>query len=189
MLHTIGSVPADWTLVFTGHSLGGALALLTTTMAELQQWHRRPDATVTFGAPRIADEVLDNWWRSNGLCGKLLRVNVWNDAVHWTPFLTTWSKTDIFKAFMFCATSLKRCVKRGPMRPSVKISDRWTHVCRNESELVIPGAARGINPEMDDFSPMGGVMSHLLGHCDFGCNEGYDACNYELRMYKTRRLE
>merc|ERR1719223_1140238 len=79
------AVPGNWTLVFAGHSLGGALALLAATFAEAIPWKRRPNATVTFGGPRVADKGLDAWWRARGLCDKLLRVNVYNDFVHWLP--------------------------------------------------------------------------------------------------------
>merc|ERR1719203_2583615 len=77
----VGAIPKDWTLLFTGHSLGGALAVLAATMVELEGWQRRPDAVVVFGAPRVADGVLGAWWRERGLCRRLLRVNTYNDVV------------------------------------------------------------------------------------------------------------
>jgi len=168
----LGSVPKDWKLVFTGHSLGGALALMVTTLAELHDWRRKPDVTVTFGAPRVANNVLDSWWRSRGLCSRLLRVNVYNDAVHWTPFLTTWRWMDLLRDFIKCLSDKDSCIRRGPMKPQVQLSDRWTHICGEDSEVLIPGAMRGVNERFVDFSALGGVLAHLLPQCLYGYGHG-----------------
>jgi len=167
VFHLVGAVPSDWKLLFTGHSLGGALALLATTLAEARDWARKPDATIVFGAPRVGDAALDKWWEARGLCGKLLRVNVYNDAIHWMPFLNSWKWTEMVRDFLGCMSNKKACLKRGPAAPAVQLSDRWTHVC-SSSEVLVPGAARGINLHMKDFSPMGGVLSHFISNCLYG---------------------
>lgn len=172
MFGLVGSVPEDWKLVFTGHSLGGALALMVSTLAELHDWRRKPDVTVTFGAPRVADSQLDSWWRSRGLCSRLLRVNVYNDVIHWTPFLTTWRWMDMLRNFIRCLSDEDGCIRRGPMRPQIHLSDRWTHICGEDSEVLIPGAMRGVNEGFVDFSPLGGVLAHLLPQCLYGYGHG-----------------
>jgi len=80
-----GMLPLDWKLVFTGHSIGGAFAVLAATLVSMEGWKRQPEAIVTFGAPRVADDVVAKWWEQKGLCSKILRVNVYNDAIHWLP--------------------------------------------------------------------------------------------------------
>eukprot|EP00913_Durusdinium_trenchii_P025310 g23760.t1 len=80
-------IPSYWKLVFTGHSLGAALAILAATLAEAEGWARTPDAVVAFGAPRLADQALSDWWESRDLCGKILRVAVQNDVITWMPFV------------------------------------------------------------------------------------------------------
>eukprot|EP00419_Tripos_fusus_P025849 CAMPEP_0172700900 /NCGR_PEP_ID=MMETSP1074-20121228/31236_1 /TAXON_ID=2916 /ORGANISM="Ceratium fusus, Strain PA161109" /LENGTH=542 /DNA_ID=CAMNT_0013522361 /DNA_START=155 /DNA_END=1780 /DNA_ORIENTATION=- len=168
----VGSVPKDWKLVFTGHSLGGALALMVSTLAELHDWKRKPDVTITFGAPRIADKTLDSWWRSRGLCSRLLRVNVYNDVIHWTPFLTTWKWMEMLRDFISCLSDKEACIRRGPMKPQIQLSDRWAHICGEDSEVLIPGAVRGVNELFVDFSALGGVLAHLLPQCLYGYGHG-----------------
>ncbi|MCZ6834271.1 MAG: lipase family protein, partial [Planctomycetota bacterium] len=47
-------VPPDCPILYTGHSLGGALAILAAT-------RRRPDALYTFGAPRVGDVSFNHY--------------------------------------------------------------------------------------------------------------------------------
>lgn len=166
----IGAVPEGWKIVFAGHSLGGALALLASTLAEVQAWKRRPDATITFGAPRVADGALDAWWRQQGLCSKLMRVDVYNDVIHWMPLKKEIGVVSIADGLLKCLEDHTKCLKPKP-DGSDFFSSRWAHVCP-ESEVVVPGAARGVNKELDDFSAVGGVLSHFVDNCRYGYSVG-----------------
>jgi hypothetical protein len=177
LLDLATQVPQDWTLVFAGHSLGGALALLATTQAEAQGWARKPNATIIFGSPRVADDNLDRWWRTRGLCPKLLRVNAYNDVVHWLPFVKRWKWWQVATSFLGCLADLSDCLRHGPgynVRSGDNetiFSDRWTHVC-NQSEVVVPSAMKGVNEQMEDFSALGGTMAHTIDNCLFGYGYG-----------------
>ena len=67
-------------------------------------WERKPDAVISFGAPRVADAILSQWWEQQGLCNRLLRVTVDNDIIHRLPF----AKQDFdFKSFEECAKDMQ----------------------------------------------------------------------------------
>jgi len=166
-------VPPYWKLVFTGHSLGGALATLAATFAEAQNWKRKPDATITFGGPRIADGNLSKWWASHGLCDKLMRVNIYNDIVHWMPFTLGFK---LLSNMLACTTNMQGCLGllHSGLEANAKQFEngvRWTHVCPT-SEFLVPGALKGVNPEINEFSPLGGVLAHFLGNAMFGYGYG-----------------
>lgn len=169
MLGLVAGVPDDWTVVFSGHSLGGALALLVSTLAEIEEWSRRPDGIVVYGAPRVADATLDRWWHERGLCAKLLRVNVYNDVIHWMPFAAIGNLADVIASFIGCLDSAASCLDSGSN--STVFSERWTHVC-DESELIVASPTRGVNVLHEDFSSIGGVLSHYISNCDFGYGFG-----------------
>eukprot|EP00931_Biecheleriopsis_adriatica_P089983 TRINITY_DN64037_c0_g1_i1.p1 TRINITY_DN64037_c0_g1~~TRINITY_DN64037_c0_g1_i1.p1 ORF type:complete len:622 (+),score=112.86 TRINITY_DN64037_c0_g1_i1:42-1907(+) len=175
----VWGVPADWKLVFTGHSLGAALATLAATLAEAEEWTRKPDAVVAFGSPRLADAALGEWWESRGLCDKMLRVAVYNDVVTWMPLM---EPVQVMDSFTYCLQNLQSCFKKlatGPKR--LHPSKRWAHVCPSR-ELVVPGAMKGVNAEMADFSAMGGVLAHFMANSLFGYGHGVlnsDIVNYD----------
>jgi hypothetical protein len=178
VFHMIGGVKQSWTLVFTGHSLGGALALLAASIAESQGWHRKPDYTVVFGAPRVANGVLNDWWEARGLCPKLLRVNVFNDAVHWFPSAgmiqggMATIAANCLKDLSSCLGHLaSREVRGGSGSQAPNASSPWVHVC-SESEYVVPGAVRGINAGLEEASPVGGAMAHQIGNGLYGYGFG-----------------
>ena len=50
-------------LIVTGHSLGGALAILST--ADLKNVFGNVDYTYTFGQPRVGNQAFANWFRAN----------------------------------------------------------------------------------------------------------------------------
>ncbi|CAE8652861.1 unnamed protein product, partial [Polarella glacialis] len=167
--HGVFGVPPDWKLIFTGHSLGAALATLAATMAEVEGWTRKPDAVVAFGSPRLADKALSDWWESKGLCSKLVRVAVYNDAVTWMPFMESFQVMD---TMMSCVQNLASCMEQIATGPkNVNMSSRWAHVCPS-SEYLVPGAMKGVNKEMEDYSTFGGVLSHFMGNALFGYGHG-----------------
>ncbi|CAJ1442882.1 unnamed protein product [Effrenium voratum] len=158
-------IPSYWKLVFTGHSLGAALAVLAATLAEAEGWPRTPDAVVVFGSPRLADQALSDWWESRNLCGKLLRVGVYNDVITWMPFVEPVQIMDIVS---YCLENVMSCLSQLANGPkSLHPSKRWAHVCPR-SELLVPGAMKGVNVGMEDFSLMGGALAHFLGNALFG---------------------
>eukprot|EP00928_Gymnodinium_smaydae_P037224 TRINITY_DN25874_c0_g3_i1.p1 TRINITY_DN25874_c0_g3~~TRINITY_DN25874_c0_g3_i1.p1 ORF type:complete len:608 (-),score=122.64 TRINITY_DN25874_c0_g3_i1:278-2101(-) len=172
-LGIFGDVPESWRLVFTGHSLGGALAQLATTHAEAEGWSRKPDATLAFGAPRVADDALNQWWQERGLCSKLARVNVYNDVVHRMPSRQISGLADAATRVADCVHDLSACLFGGSAHPMAEPVDlaKWVDICPT-SELLVPGAMKGINPEQSDLSPLGGALSHYLGNCLFGYGFG-----------------
>jgi hypothetical protein len=171
MFHLFGGVSTEYRLIFAGHSLGGALALLAATMAEAEGWSRRPDATVIFGAPRVADGVLDKWWQSRGLCSKLLRINIHNDVVHWMPSKKSMDLVNVEEGFVSCLKDTKTCLTKSltqkPTSSDSLFSEAWSHVC-SESEVLVAGAARGVNAELQDYSLLGGLLSHFSVNCHYG---------------------
>merc|ERR1711972_262065 len=104
----VPNVPSDWTLLFAGHSLGGAFAMLAATAAEMQGWSKKPDAVIAFGAPRVADVNLSKWWEANGFCEKMLRINVYNDIIHWLPFAA--DPGQLMGGIFGCATNIGQCL-------------------------------------------------------------------------------
>eukprot|EP00931_Biecheleriopsis_adriatica_P090501 TRINITY_DN64480_c0_g1_i1.p1 TRINITY_DN64480_c0_g1~~TRINITY_DN64480_c0_g1_i1.p1 ORF type:complete len:547 (-),score=110.24 TRINITY_DN64480_c0_g1_i1:38-1678(-) len=174
------AVPADWDLIFAGHSLGGALALLAATRAELEGWSRRPRATIVFGAPRVADASLDEWWQAKGLCDRLIRVNGFNDIIHVMPFHKMWSAWNVATDAVDCFKSPLDCLKHSAYsaqgllsgggkasRAGLEISTQWAHVCP-QSEVVVPSRVKGVNEELEEFSLFGGVLAHLTDNCFYG---------------------
>lgn len=163
----------SWTVVFTGHSMGGALAQLTAMVAAVEGWERQPDVITSFGAPRWADETAAAWWQKKGLCDRSLRVNVYNDVVHWLPFSDMWTG---WKEFSSCLSNVHLCfqtqqVMANKSSAKAKLSDRWSHVCP-QNELVVPGAVRGVNPKLEDTNPFGGALAHFTDNCLFGYGFG-----------------
>lgn len=187
------AVPKDWDLIFTGHSLGGALATLAATKAELDKWTRTPRATVVFGSPRVADGALDQYWQSRGLCDRLIRVNTYNDMIHVMPFAKMWSAWTTGSGVWDAATGAVDCLKSpldcfvhgahsaerqaasmlpfqhdaSPDTKSIVISDAWSHVCPS-SEILVPGRVKGVNQELEELSLFGGVLAHLTDNCFYG---------------------
>jgi hypothetical protein len=159
-----GKVPKDWTLIFTGHSMGAAFAVLASTLAFSEDWDRKPDAVIPFGGPRVADESLSLWWEKEGLCDKLLRINVYNDLVKHVPFAQQAINPLAFKS---CARNIKECFNMHPSPKDPMFDDWWRHVCPSR-ELLIPGAMKGVNGKLEDFNLLGGTFAHLTNQCRYG---------------------
>ncbi|CAE6955313.1 unnamed protein product [Symbiodinium sp. CCMP2592] len=172
------AVPSDWKLIFTGHSLGGALALLAATKSFADRWPRTPEAVVVFGVPRFADAALDHWWRQNKLCQHLVRVNTYNDMVHVMPFQRMWSALNVATSAYDCFTRPVNCIRQSTKHMQhalahhsdglgLIISDQWSHVCP-ESEILVPSRVKGVNEQLEELSLFGGVLSHLNENCLYG---------------------
>ena len=172
------AVPSDWKLVFTGHSLGGALALLAATKAHAENWLRKPEASVVFGVPRFADSALDEWWQSRGLCKDLLRINTYNDMVHVMPFQKMWSALNVATGAYDCFTRPMDCIRQSTKHMKhafthhssglgLIISDQWAHVCP-QSEILVPSRVKGVNEQLEELSLFGGVLAHLNENCLYG---------------------
>jgi len=184
----VGGIPQDWDLVFAGHSLGGALALLATTQAELEKWERRPKATIIFGAPRVADANLDKWWQSQGICNHLIRVNSYNDLVHNMPFHKMWNAWNVATDAVDCIKSPIDCLTHGahqasdilhggdPSGNNLVMSTQWQHVCP-QSEVLVPSRMKGINEVLEERSLFGGVLAHLTDNCMYGYAYGVQHSN------------
>ncbi|KAJ3148355.1 hypothetical protein HDU86_007464 [Geranomyces michiganensis] len=72
----------DYTIVTTGHSLGGAVSVL----AALDMRQRYPDAKVqgfTYGEPRVGNEVFAKWVDSLDM--PITRVTAWHDPIPTVP--------------------------------------------------------------------------------------------------------
>ncbi|CAL1147215.1 unnamed protein product [Cladocopium goreaui] len=168
------AVPSDWKLIFTGHSLGGALALLAATKAFAEHWPRKPEAVIGFGVPRVADKALDDWWQQQALCDKLIRINTYNDLVHVMPFHKMWNAFSAVSDVYDCVVSPLSCISQSgniigsaPDPSEMEISNQWAHVCP-QSEVLIPSRVKGINEELEELSPFGGVLAHLNENCLYG---------------------
>jgi len=164
-----GKVPKDWKLVFTGHSMGAAFAILAATLAFLEDWERAPDAIVTYASPRIADATLSTWWEEKGLCAKLLRVNVYNDVVHWLPFAKQSSLATA--SFEKCVLDVKSCFQSQLDGNAEHFDKWWRHVCP-DSEFLVPGAMKGVNGELEGLNILGGGLAHKMGDCNYGYGYG-----------------
>lgn len=168
----LGDVPDSWRLVFAGHSLGGALATLATTMSQVEDWHRKPDATIVFGAPKVADAALGEWWERQGMCSKLLRVNVHNDVIHWLPTRKVSGLAEAANEIADCASNLRKCFFESSDKKTPAKEAGWAHVCGEERQLEIPGAMKGVNEEEVELSPFGGALAHYLSNCMYGYGYG-----------------
>merc|ERR1712232_355814 len=74
---------------------------------------------------------------------------------------------NVEEAFMSCLKDIKTCMSPVPGAKETLFSDDWTHVC-SASEVVVAGAARGVNAELQDYSLIGGVLSHMSINCHYG---------------------
>ena len=63
----------DYTIVITGHSLGGALSTIAAAYAG-GKLNRRPDAVITFGSPLVGDEDFHEYYGKVVGCDRTLRI-------------------------------------------------------------------------------------------------------------------
>merc|ERR1719181_2442954 len=94
------------------------------------------------------------------------------------PFVKRWGWWQVATGVLGCFAGLGDCLKHGPGytirsgEHETVFSDRWTHVCSNESEVLVPSAMKGINEHMLDFSALGGTLAHSIDNCLFGYGYG-----------------
>ena len=75
---------SGFTIVLTGHSLGGAEATIAAVYAA-GVLNRRPDAVVTFGAPLVGNSDFVNYYKKSVGCDRTLRFISKGDIVPGMP--------------------------------------------------------------------------------------------------------
>ncbi|XP_028404783.1 phospholipase A1-IIgamma-like [Dendronephthya gigantea] len=78
-------IPQDYTIVITGHSLGGALATISAAYAS-GKTNRRPDAVVTFASPLVGDKKFHDYYGKMVGCDRTLRITAKGDILTKVPF-------------------------------------------------------------------------------------------------------
>lgn len=66
-------IPHNYTIIITGHSLGGAEASIAAVFAA-GKLQRRPDAVVTFGSPLVGDRSFISYYNTVVGCDRTLRI-------------------------------------------------------------------------------------------------------------------
>lgn len=75
----------DWKILLTGHSLGGALAILTAyRLNSLSEFNSRIQSVYTYGAPRVGDQTFKNSYRVAHY-----RFEYGNDPIPTLPFMVS----------------------------------------------------------------------------------------------------
>lgn len=109
-----------------------------------------------------------------------MRVAVYNDVITWMPLMEPYKVAD---TFAYCLENPASCLKQLAEGPkNLHPSKRWAHVCP-ENELLVPGAMKGVNQEMEEFSALGGALAHFIGNSLFGY--GYGVLNSDIPTYDT----
>ncbi|XP_046844776.1 uncharacterized protein LOC124438643 [Xenia sp. Carnegie-2017] len=78
------AIPQDYTILITGHSLGGALATLASAFAA-GKLHRKPNAVITFASPMIGNEEFRQYYVNMVGCKDTLRIANEGDVVTKLP--------------------------------------------------------------------------------------------------------
>ena len=76
-------IQADYTIMITGHSLGGALATIAAAYAS-GKLNRRPDV-ITFASPKVGDQDFHDYYTKVVGCGRTLRIATIGDLVTKLP--------------------------------------------------------------------------------------------------------
>ena len=79
------NVPEDYTIVLTGHSLGGAEATIAAVFAA-GKLKRRPDAVVTYGSPLIGKNSFTNYYKKVVGCDRTIIITAKFDMFVSLPF-------------------------------------------------------------------------------------------------------
>ena len=78
------AIPADYTIMITGHSLGGALATIAAAYAS-GKLNRPPIAVITFGSPLVGQSDFKNYYNKVVGCDRTLRITAKDDWVTVNP--------------------------------------------------------------------------------------------------------
>lgn len=73
-------IPRDYTIMLTGHSLGGALAIVAAAYAG-HRLRRRPDSVITFASPFVGDEAFRKYYTEMVGCDRTLRITNKGDII------------------------------------------------------------------------------------------------------------
>ena len=66
-------IPQNYTIIITGHSLGGAEASIAAVFAA-GKLKRRPDAVITYGTPLVGDKSFTSYYDTVVGCNRTLRI-------------------------------------------------------------------------------------------------------------------
>ena len=78
------AIPHDYTIMITGHSLGGALATISAVYAS-GKLNRRPDAVITFASPKVGEQDFHGYYVRMVGCDRTLRITVKGDFFTTVP--------------------------------------------------------------------------------------------------------
>ena len=72
------AIPREYTIVVTGHSLGGAMATVSAVYTS-GKLGRHPDAVITFASPTVGDKKFQEYYNDVVGCYRSLRIKTRND--------------------------------------------------------------------------------------------------------------
>ena len=78
------ALPQDYTIIITGHSLGGAMTTIAATYAS-GKLNRRPDAVITFASPLVGGKEFRDYYRNVVGCDRTLRITAEADIIVQNP--------------------------------------------------------------------------------------------------------
>ena len=74
------AIPREYTIVVTGHSLGGAMATVSAVYTS-GKLGRHPDAVITFASPTVGDKKFQEYYSDVVGCYRNLRIKTKNDII------------------------------------------------------------------------------------------------------------
>lgn len=79
-------VSKDYTILLTGHSLGGAEATIAAVYAA-GKLNRKPDGVIIYGSPKVGTDQFQRYYQRKVRCDNTIRMEVKLDlATHFPPF-------------------------------------------------------------------------------------------------------
>ena len=82
-------VPNDYTMLLTGHSLGGAEATIAAVYAA-DKLKRKPDGVVTYGSPKVGTNEFKQYYQHIVGCDRTIRMTVKYDPAPSFPAHIMW---------------------------------------------------------------------------------------------------